>query len=900
MVDKPKKKVSKFRKSYKELDSSKYIDLEPTLKEAAKKAVVVSFGRFNPITVGHEKLANRVISEASKRKADAAIYMSHSQDPKKNPLSYDQKISLGKKAFGNAVKRSNARTLIEVAKELSGKYDDLIIVVGADRVREFETLMNRYNGKEYNFENIEIVSAGDRDPDADDVTGMSASKMRALAFEGDYDSFKKGLPKRLQSSAQEVYDMVRKGMNVNEKVNEENLMEREPLSLAQRRQRGLVMKRYRSKIKAARERAKRKMAPKEKLLKRSRKKALEFIRNRLMKNKKYSEMTPAEKIALDKRLSKVSPRVIDRIAKRLFPKVRQAEKERLAQVLAPKQESVNELFEAFLESRTIKPQDPDVSHLPGSQPKGYYAGVKKSVKDDRARHFAKYAKKSDDDQASYKPAPGDKGAKTKPSVHTKKFKQMFGEASCADTKFRKRPHMALEKNGAVKFDKRFKIFNNIVNEDVKSLFEDVDNLIEAMSDFVLSEEFDTLMESDPKEALKKKAEKSGISYGILKKVFDRGVAAWRTGHRPGTTPTQWGLARVNSFATKGKGTWGKADSDLAAKVRKEAVSPTAVHPFVHTKDPDKAVKVSKDLKHKLGVGLSMKHMLQHGIKAVDRDNDGDVDSFEKTTPDEITGAEKKNLTKVMQKKLSGEVKHTRVGHAFESSVISIDDRFELSQLDESVALSKILEKMHKYVMQGIDPSQIASDIATMVSGVGSPRQLEKAYVDVYGEPKKKSVGSGDSLKKKYGFKTEGAETAKAKLKISQEKIADARKHDRMLDAAKSRDAAAKKSLRRAIKEGNPDPSKREEGTDTLVKTYKKDTPGQRLKEESPLMKDLPRGSRVRFTYKTMVGDNETIEGTVVGAWEDNDEGIALKQRLRIRDDQGKLYNIKHQDVERIE
>lgn len=68
-------------------------------------------------------------------------------------------------------------------------------------------------------------------------------------------------------------------------------------------------------------------------------------------------------------------------------------------------------------------------------------------------------------------------------------------------------------------------------------------------------------------ALKKKAEKSGMPLSILRKVYDRGVAAWRTGHRPGTTPQQWGLARVNSFVTKSSGTWGKADSDLAAKVR---------------------------------------------------------------------------------------------------------------------------------------------------------------------------------------------------------------------------------------------------------------------------------------------------------------------------------------------
>jgi nicotinic acid mononucleotide adenylyltransferase len=518
MADKETKtQDKKGKKSFKEFDPSKFIDIEPTINEVAKGSVVVSFGRFNPITVGHEKLANKVISEAVRRKADAAIYMSHSQDSKKNPLSYDQKISLGKKAFGGVVKKSKARTLIEVAKELSGKYENLIVVVGQDRVQEFETLMNKYNGKEYNFSNIEIVSAGERDPDADDVTGMSASKMRSLAAEGNMEAFKQGLPQKLKSSAKKVYDMVRDGMNINESLDEETLDERAPLTIQQRRKRGLIMKRYRGKIRAARERAKRKMAPKEKLLKRSRKRALEFIRNRLMKNKKYSEMTPAEKVALDTRLQKIPQPVIDRIAKRLLPKVRAAEKERLQSVLSPKQESVNEAFEAFLESKIVKPQDPDVDHLPGSQPKGYYKGVAKDKKDDRARHFAKYAKKSDDVQSSYKPAPGDKGAKTKPSVHTKKFKQMFGEsldeASTADTVVRKRPHMAFEKNGSVKFDRRFKMYRsrNEINEDYEDLAEDLTNLIMDMDEFVMSEEFDTLMENNPTEALKKKAEKSGIS-----------------------------------------------------------------------------------------------------------------------------------------------------------------------------------------------------------------------------------------------------------------------------------------------------------------------------------------------------------------------------------------------------
>ena len=89
---------------------------------------------------------------------------------------------------------------------------------------------------------------------------------------------------------------------------------------------------------------------------------------------------------------------------------------------------------------------------------------------------------------------------------------------------------------------------------------------EVSDDIIASIDLD---EAKAMDGLKKKAEKSGISYGILKKVYDRGVAAWRTGHRPGTTPQQWGYARVNSFVTKSSGTWGKADKDLASKVRKE-------------------------------------------------------------------------------------------------------------------------------------------------------------------------------------------------------------------------------------------------------------------------------------------------------------------------------------------
>lgn len=895
-----RKEIKKKKKKFSEHDPEKHINLEPStndsyFREATGVTAVVSFGRFNPITVGHEKLVNKVISEALRRKATPMVFMSHSQDPKKNPLSYEDKINYGRKAFGRAVIKSKSRTIIEVAKELTGKFDNFVLVVGQDRIKEFEALLNKYNGKEFNFNSIEVVSAGARDPDSEGVEGMSASKMRSLAQEDNFEEFQKGLPRKLKSSAREIYSMVRSGMN----LSEEHLEERAQLSVSQRRRRGMVMKRYKTKIAAARKRARRRKANPEKLKKRAQRKAIEVIRQRLSKNKSYKEMSPTEKIALDKRLARVPQSVLNRIATRQLPKVKRAESERLARVLSPKKEDLDSDFETFIVER----EDPDVGNRKGSQPKDYYKGVAKSVKDDRARHFEKHSKMNDDNPAAYKKAPGDEGAKTKTSKHTKRFKQIFGEASCADTRVRKRPHMALEKNGTVKFDKRFKMYRskNEINENAEELNEELVNLVIDLDSFVMSEEFDVLMESDPKEALKKKAEKSGISYGILKKVFDRGVAAWRTGHRPGTNPTQWGLARVNSFATKGKGTWGKADSDLAAKVRKEEVeSPTAVKPFVQTGNPDKAAKVSSSLKHKLGVGLSMKHMLQHGIKAVDKDNDGDVDAFEKGTPDEITGAEKKNLTKVMQKKLAGEVKHSKIGHAFESVseiAFTLDEMFEMRNLDEASIIDKALEKIHKYVIQGTELGDIAYQISRAAGVNLSGKELENKYTEKYGKPQvaRVSASRASAIKKKYGFSeaevNENEQTERVKERIRAEKERDKMKHDRMLDRAKMKDLSTKLKS-----EGSKDPSDREWGTDSLTKTYKKDTPGESLKEESPLTKHLPRGTRVSFTYKTMTGPSENVVGTVVGAWQD-DDNFAAKQRLRVRDDNGKLYTIKHEDVE---
>ena len=203
-----------------------------------------------------------------------------------------------------------------------------------------------------------------------------------------------------------------------------------------------------------------------------------------------------------------------------------------------KAELQSESFSDFVKKINEVKQDKDVDDKKGTQPSKYYAGdMAKSTKDKRDAHFKK--KKSG-------PAPGD-SAKTKPSTHTKKFKQMYGEALPAGAD--QGDYIDdFQKSDAPQFKGKSK-------EKRKDM---------AIAAYLSKNEE---VELDEKIAgLVKKSEKSGMSYSILKKVYDRGMAAWKTGHRPGTTPQQWAFARVNSFTTKSSGTWGKADKDLAKQV----------------------------------------------------------------------------------------------------------------------------------------------------------------------------------------------------------------------------------------------------------------------------------------------------------------------------------------------
>ena len=185
---------------------------------------VFTFGRFNPPTIGHEKLINAVIAVNQREGGTAHIYGSQSQDSKKNPLTHTQKFKYLKNMFprlkSNLQSKSSARNIMEIATELSGKHNKLIMIAGSDRVSEFKSLLNSYNGTKskhgiYEFEEIEVVSAGERDPDADGASGMSASKMRSAATKGDFESFISGASSELTiKDKRNLMNDVRKGLRL--------------------------------------------------------------------------------------------------------------------------------------------------------------------------------------------------------------------------------------------------------------------------------------------------------------------------------------------------------------------------------------------------------------------------------------------------------------------------------------------------------------------------------------------------------------------------------------------------------------------------------------------------------------------------------------------------------------
>jgi hypothetical protein len=323
------------------------------LKEKSGKTAVYTFGRFNPPTIGHEKLLRVVQTTSSNEGGDYFIYTSHSQDSKKNPLTHKQTIHFLKLIFPKYrpyIEDSLAKTALDAASEIhdKGGYTKLMMVVGSDRVRDFSSLLNRYNDKKskhgyYNFDSIEVISAGERDPDAEGADGMSASKMRQAVVDGDYDVFKMGVPSGTSDSiCKNLYNAVAKGMRL--KLKEDLGLDDldELLNPAQLRKLSLRMKIQAKKPGFIKKRqiAMKKAAGKDAIDKRSRKAAVQAVVKKFfpkLQSKDKSELSYSERGQISKLVQKKSA-VIGKIAKKLVKDKRKQDVERRKSMSASNEE----------------------------------------------------------------------------------------------------------------------------------------------------------------------------------------------------------------------------------------------------------------------------------------------------------------------------------------------------------------------------------------------------------------------------------------------------------------------------------------------------------------------------------------------------------------------------------
>jgi len=197
---------------------------EPAFKPNKKNkgTLTVAFGRFNPPHLGHLQLMNTAANSVEGDKDDYMIIPSRSNDPKKNPLDANTKVDIMKAMFPqhaeNILNNANTRTIFDVLGAANNQgYANVKIVGGADRVKEFTKLANNYNGKLYDFDKVDVISSGERDPDGEGVEGLSASRMRLAASENDFKAFSKGLPKDLdKDSKKQIFTAVRSSMGINE------------------------------------------------------------------------------------------------------------------------------------------------------------------------------------------------------------------------------------------------------------------------------------------------------------------------------------------------------------------------------------------------------------------------------------------------------------------------------------------------------------------------------------------------------------------------------------------------------------------------------------------------------------------------------------------------------------
>jgi hypothetical protein len=386
-----------------------------------EKTLYFVWGRMNPPTAGHEKLLDFLKAKAGNN--PFRIYLTQSEDNKKNPIPFMQKVKFARKGFPQYARQimmdKKLKTIFDAMTAFYNEgFKRVVIVAGSDRVREYEITLSKYNGKKarhgfYNFERISVMSAGNRDPESKGVEGVSGTKLRGYAEDGDFTKFAQYMPKRLSNAeSKQVYNAVRKGIGLKEQKEFKNHIQLNSVSPIRE----------------------------------------SYIDGKLFNVGDTVVVKESGEVGTVKVLG--SNYVIVENSGNQYRKwldaVEQVEQPRFeyevfSEAADPCWTGYKQVGTKMKKGKAVPncvpekievSQDKDIDELPGSQPATFQKGIKsKSTKAARHRHFQRMTKRDDNDPSAYKDAPGDKAARkkgTKPSQYTKKFKQMFGEDQATD------------------------------------------------------------------------------------------------------------------------------------------------------------------------------------------------------------------------------------------------------------------------------------------------------------------------------------------------------------------------------------------------------------------------------------------------------------------------------------
>lgn len=563
------------------------------LNELPSKTVVFAFGRFNPPTTGHELLMKVVQRLAMQKRSDHIVYASASQNADKDPLPLQKKLKYLNMMFPrvNFLGTAPGTNALGVAVDLYNKgYKNIIMIAGSDRVAEFKTALPKYNGKKglrhgyYKFDTIEIVSSGQRDPDSKDASGMSGTKMRGHASKGDFNSFKKGLPTTMREiDARRLMNDIRMGMNmpaIREEINlvKDTLRERyfrgevfnvgdmvveneTVYEVAKRGSNHLLVRDMEGNLQSkwiqdvkefSMNEAKEKGLTSKTVRKTDRIKVARMIA--MMMGVDNPE-TGSPEALVNMGLRKVRVKALNPEALRLVAKILD-----LAKAYEIKYD------QNMVPSKLKEEKLPTVKKIDKSRKDNISTDI---LNPSDFRKLKKMSEEKPEGETAEGETESDMDAQhEKDPAHTEVGGLMNPPYATTDDNLRRRKVM-YQTNEATSTPQQAERSQKKIAKAKQMADHEADRLALAKKHAREKEQlakestvptFSEYLEENA--AVRKKANASGVSYGTLIKVYRRGVAAWNSGHRPGTTPQQWGLARVNSYINKGKGTYHGADKDL--------------------------------------------------------------------------------------------------------------------------------------------------------------------------------------------------------------------------------------------------------------------------------------------------------------------------------------------------